>query len=163
MAVVEAINASFCRDTHLMHLIRLLSVISLNIKHSKTDQGRRGVRVVIGRTDDDICPIAPLLSYLVTRGNKPGALFLWADGSPLSKCKFVEEVRSALSKAGLPAGDYAGHSFQIGAATTAATVGIQDSAIQILGRWKSSCYQRYIRTAPQQLAEVSQKLAKCSI
>ena len=132
------------------------SVISLNIKHSK-------IKVVIGRTGDDICPIAALLSYLTIRGNKPGALFLGADGSPLLKCKFVEEVRSALTKAGLPAGDYAGHSFRIGVATTAATVGIQDSAIQILGRWKSSCYQRYIRTAPHQLAEVSKKLSKCSI
>ena len=83
------------------------SVISLNIKHSKTDQGRRGVRVVIGRTDDDIYPIAALLSYLVTRGNKPGALFLWVplyQNANLSR----KYVRSALSKAGLPARDYVG-------------------------------------------------------
>ena len=42
------------------------------------------------------------------------------------------------------------------------TVGIQDPAIQILGRWKCLSYQLYIRTAPHQLAEVSQKLSKCS-
>ena len=139
------------------------SIVSLNIKHSKTDQGRVGVKAVIGRTGDDICPVLALLSYLAKRGNKPGALFLWADGSPLSKSKFVEEVRLALNKAGLPAKDYAGHSFRIGAATSAATVGIQDSAIQILGRWKSSSYQLYIRSAPHQLAEVSQKLSRCVI
>ena len=139
------------------------SVVSLKIKHSKTDQGRMGVTVVIGKTGDDISPVSALLSYLVSRGTKPGALFLWANGSPLLKSKFVEEVRSALTKAGLPAKDYAGHSLRIGAATTAATVGIQDSAIQILGRWKSSSYQLYILPAPHQLAEVSQKLSKCSI
>ena len=66
------------------------SVISLNIKHSKTDQGRRGVRVVIGKTGDDICPVSALLSYLANRGTKPGALFLQADASPLSKSKLVE-------------------------------------------------------------------------
>ena len=93
--------------------------------------------MVIGKTGDDICPVSALLSYLVSRGTKPGTLFLWADGSPLSKSKFVEEVRSALTKAGPSAKDYAGHSFRIGAATTAATVGIQDSAIQILADGKA--------------------------
>ena len=119
--------------------------------------------MVSGKTGDDLCPVSALLSYLACRGIKPGALFTWADGFPLLKTKFVQAVRSALTKAGLHAKDYAGHSFRIGAATTAATVGIQDSAIHILGRWKSASYQLYIRTAPHQLAEVSQKLSKCSI
>ena len=66
----------------------------------------------------------------------------------------MEEVRSALTKASLPAQDYAGHSFQVEAATTVVTVGIQHSAIQTLGRWKNSSYQLYIRTAPQHLAAV---------
>ena len=139
------------------------SVISLKLKHSKTDQGRIGVKVVIGRTGDDICPVTALLAYLARRGPQPGALFICDDGSPLLKSRFVEEVRSALTKAGLPAQDYAGHSFRTGAATTAATVGIQDSAIQILGRWKSSSYQLYIRTAPQHLAAVSARLSSCRI
>ena len=100
------------------------SVISLKIKHPKTDQGRRGVTVVLEKTVDDLCLVSALLSYLASRGTKPGALFTWADEFPLSKTKFVEEVRSALTKAGLPTKDYAGHSCCIGAATTAATVGI---------------------------------------
>ena len=79
------------------------SVISLKIKCSKTDQGRRGVTVVIGETGDDIYPVSALLSYLVSRGTKPGALFLWTDRSLCQNQKFVEEVRSALIKAGLSA------------------------------------------------------------
>lgn len=79
---------------------------------------------VLGKTGDDLCPVSALLSYLAYRGTKPGALFTWADGSTLSKTKFVEAVRSALTKAGLPAKDYEGHSFRMGAATTAVTVGI---------------------------------------
>lgn len=61
------------------------TVISLNIKHSKTDQGRIGVKVVIGRTGDDICPVSALLTYLARRGSKPGALFICEDGSLLTK------------------------------------------------------------------------------
>ena len=141
----------------------LPSVISLNIKYSKTDQGRVGVRVMLGRTGDDLCPISALLNYLSRRGNNPGALFQWQDGTPLSKTKFVEATRQALTAAQLPAKDYAGHSFRIGAATTAAMAGLEDSAIQTLGRWKSSSYQLYIRMNPQQLAAMSSSLSKCSI
>ena len=61
------------------------SVISLNIKCSETDQGRLGCQVILGKTGDDLCPIMALLDYLTSRGDKPGALFQWQDGTPLSK------------------------------------------------------------------------------
>ena len=64
--------------------------------------------------------------------------FHWESGVPLSKASFVKHVRAALEEAGLPAKDYAGHSFRIGAATTAAVAGLEDSAIQTLGWWESS-------------------------
>ena len=128
------------------------SLISLNIKYSKTDQSRIGIRVVLGKTGDDLCPVSVLLQYLSRRGSKAGALFQWENRTPLSKIKFVEATRQALSAAHLPAKDYAGHSFRIGAATTAAMSGLEDSTIQTLGRWKSSSYQLYIQANPRQLA-----------
>ena len=139
------------------------SLISLNIKYSKTDQGRVGCQVVLGKTQDDLCPVTALLEYLARRGTSPGALFQWQDRTPLSKHRFVEEVRKALTAANLPAMEYAGHSFRIGAATTAAAVGLQDSAIQTLGRWRSDCYQLYIKSSPRHLAALSSSLSKSSI
>ena len=65
------------------------NVISLNIKQSKTNQFRKGVKVVIGWTNDDIYPVFALLSYLSCRGNFPGPLFCWHNKTPLSRTKFV--------------------------------------------------------------------------
>ena len=121
------------------------------------------MKIIIGKTDDDLCPVAALLTYLNVRGSHPGPVFVWKSGTPLSKIKFVEEVRLALEAAHLPAKDFAGHSFRIGAATTAASAGLSDSAIQTLGRWKSSAYLLYIRSEPKKLAKVSSAMSHCAI
>ena len=136
------------------------SIISLLIKRSKTDPAGQGVKVFIGRTGDDLCPVQALLDYLNVRGDAPGALFRWQDGSPLSQTRFVSAIRQVLSAANLPAEDFGGHSLRIGAATTAAAAGLDDSAIQSLGRWRSASYQLYIRRDPSNLAAMSSRLSK---
>ena len=110
------------------------STISIMLKYSKTDQFRKGVKLVMGRTNDDLYPVTVLLSYLLHRGNVPGLLFHWDNHTPISKQKFVEHVSRALLAANIPAHLYTGHRFRIGPATTAASAGIEDSTIQTLGR-----------------------------
>ena len=73
--------------------------------------------------------------------------------------RFVQ-VKSALTSVGVDASKYSGHSFRIGAATTA---GLEDTLIQTLGRWKSAAYLLYIRLPPSQLAEVSASLSRCEV
>ena len=118
---------------------------------------------MIGRTDDELCPVTALLTYLSHRGTSPGPLFRWHNNTPLSKTKFVNHVRLALLRANLPASKYAGQSFRIGAATTAASSGIEDSTIQTLGHWQSSSYLLYVRLDPCHMASLSSTLAKSSI
>ena len=66
--------------------------------------------------------------------------------------------RSALSKAGVDPSKFCGHSFRIGAATTAAANGVEDAIIKTLGRWRSLAYLDYVKIPRQQLAFYSRVL-----
>ena len=132
--------------------------IQVKIKASKTDPFRQGMLVYVGRTNKPLCPVSALLGYMVMRGKGPGPLFIFQDGKPLSRPRCVTEIKRALSAAGIDPKPYSGHSFRIGAAMTAAKQGVEDSTIKMLGRWKSSAYQRYIKTPREQLASISKKV-----
>ena len=95
------------------------STICLRIKASKTDPFRQGCEVFMGKTGDELCPVAAILAYLLVRGAVKGPLFQFADGKPLTRERFVERVREALRLAGVDHNSYSGHSFRAGAATTA--------------------------------------------
>ena len=137
------------------------TVMEIRVKASKTDPFRRGVNLYIGRTNNDLCPIAAMMAYLAIRGGSEGPLFRFKSGQPLTRERFVTKVREALSASGVDHSKYAGHSFRIGAATTAAQCGIADSTIQlVLGRWESSAYLLYIRTPRKTLADLSAVLSR---
>lgn len=130
-------------------------IFSVRIKQSKTDPFKIGVTIYLGRTDSTLCPVAALLSYLVLRGKGDGPLLRFQNGQPLTRTKLVSENRAALREAGLTPGNFCGHSFRIGAATTAAACGVPVDVIKMFGRWKSEAYQLYIRLPRAQLAGIS--------
>ena len=134
------------------------TVVRLHIKQSKTDPFRQGVNLFLGRTSTDLCPVAALLNYLVARGGEPGALFHFRDGRLLTRQRFVDAVKTALRHAGVEEEKYNSHSFRIGAATTAAANGLEDSIVQMLSRWKSLAYLRYVRIPRDRLASYSRLL-----
>ena len=138
------------------------SVFSLRVKQSKTDPFRLGVSVYIGATQSEICPVAALLDYLQVRHPNPGPLFVFQSGKPLSRSALVHHLQAALQQEGIPASNFKGHSFRIGAATTAARCGLEDSLIQTLGRWKSAAYLSYIRIPREQLVATSARLVAAS-
>ncbi|KAJ4918189.1 hypothetical protein JOQ06_014324 [Pogonophryne albipinna] len=53
----------------------------------------------------------------------------------------------------------ASHSFRIGAASTAARLGISDQTIQVLGRWSSQAYHTYIRNNLNDLRQAHAQLS----
>ena len=134
------------------------SVLRIRIKASKTDPFRKGVDVYLDRTNKELCPLEAILPYLAIRGDKQGFLFQFKDGRLLTKERFVSKVCELLQQSGVEPKNYAGHSFHIGAATTASHQEVSEATIKMLGRWESSAYLRYIKTPRVQLASISSRL-----
>ena len=128
----------------------------MNIKQSKTDIIRLGVKVGIGRTGSDLCPVAAILSYTALQGPGEDPLFHFHNGNPLTSQRPVTKMQEVLQKVGIDCSKHLRHSFRTGAATTAK--GIEDFLIKTMGRWESVGYQLYIRTPQVQLLSVSQAL-----
>ena len=112
----------------------------LLLRYSKMNMFGTEVSLYVGVTGCNLCPVAAMLSYLAARPSTPGSLFVYQNDRPLSHPWLVRAVQSALASAGVDTSRYSGHSFWIGAATTAAQAGLQDSLIQTLGRWRSSAF-----------------------
>ena len=136
------------------------SHLVVRLCRSKNDPFGAGTRLHLGATGHSLCPVSSMTGYLAIRPSEPGPLFLFRDGSTLSRTKLIQCLRQALSSVGVNCSCYSGHSFRIGAATTAARMGVSDSLIKTLGRWRSSAFMVYIRTPWQQLASVSSVLVE---
>ena len=134
------------------------SVMRVFLRKAKTDPFRKGIHNFLGRTDRTLCPVVAIMNYLSVRPPGEGSLLVLEDGSPLTKDLFVRKVRMALAESGIDQRLYAGHSFQIGAATAAAAVGIPAHTIKMLGRWSSGAYALYIHESRSSLASVSRRL-----
>jgi hypothetical protein len=115
----------------------------ITLPTSKTDPFRQGVQVVAPRVGGPECPYT--LLGRVTSSRPPSApLFSLQPSQPFTRVVFVSTLRRALLSLGLPADRYAGHSFRRGAATWAARNGVSNETIQLLGRWTSDCFRRYV-------------------
>ena len=113
----------------------------------------------MGVTKSELCPVTAVVNFMVVRSDSPGPLFKRSNGRFLTHQGFVSSLRAALVEAGYPAERYAGHSFRIGAATTASRCGLQDALIKTLGRWESAAYMSYIQTPPETLCAVARLLS----
>ena len=133
------------------------SSLRVCIKSSKTDPFRQGCFIYLGRGQAPVCPISAILAYLHRRAPSSGPLVIDTHGQPLTRSRPSSFIQSVLQIAGIPA-QFLGHSFRIGAATTAAQCGIPDHLIKTMGRWSSDAYQLYVRTPVDSILEVSGRL-----
>ena len=134
----------------------------IHLRFSKTDTAGAGADIILGSTGDSLCPVTALGNYLQVRPSGPGPLFVSSGGSPVARATFVAAVRAALLAAGLSAEGYAGHSFRIGAATSAARAGVPAHLIKAMGRWSSDAFMVYLRLPPETLAGIARQLSNPS-
>eukprot|EP00794_Sanderia_malayensis_P012898 gene12898-biopygen10284 len=157
----------FDKHCHLSHSdIKLLpnaqqpTHLRMDVKSSKIDPFRQGVSLVIGATNNSLCAVKALQCYLELSPFTSGPLFRYRSGQPLSRDTFTKDVRNLLSQCGFSSSEFAGHSFRIGAATSAAAAKMPSWLIKTLGRWTSDCYERYVRTPETVLLEASKNLSR---
>ena len=98
------------------------------------------------------------MKYLIVWGKQNGPLFLYPDGTKLTRPIFASALAAMLRKLNINPRHYNTHSFRIGAATSANQAGMSPLQIKALGRWRSEAYQRYIRLSPNQLASMTKSL-----
>ena len=113
------------------------------------------------RSHSPICPVTAIINYLWVRGSRLGPLFLCEKGMPLTREKFNGRLQTVLKKCDIP-DKYTLHSFRVGAATTAASLGFPEYLIKALGRWSSEAYKVYIKLPMEQLTLASRKMAGIS-
>ena len=97
------------------------------------------------RPENYLCPVKAIEEYLRLQNCPHGPLFRFKCGKPVSGFYFNSSLKSLLNFVGLDTNFYKGHSFRIGAATSAAAKGVPLALIQSMGRWKSNAFQHYIR------------------
>ena len=139
------------------------SSFNLQLKDSKTDIFRKGITIPYYATGKLACPVRLMKNHIDSRlksGAKAEApLFITAKGTVLDRQTFITTIKSTISELGLDPSTYNGHSFRIGAATTAAKVHIPDHLIKTLGRWSSDCYNRYIHIDRDHICQAQKQMA----
>jgi len=127
---------------------------SVTIRRSKTDQEGRGETVFLPETRTSLCPVSHLRAWLEAGNVTSGPLFRSVDrlgnvGPRLSDRSVASIVRQASKRAGLPEGQWSGHSLRAGFVTDLARRGASTRSIaRQTGHSPSSpVLHRYVRMA----------------
>lgn len=158
------VSGPFDPTIHLcvQDMVLVQDCVLLTLKCSKTDPFRQGVVIKLFRTNHSICPYNAAAKYMARRMSaKPSAsdpLFVNNVGQVLSRPMFIAMLKHILECINIDSSAYNGHSFRIGAATSAASVHLEDHMIKTLGRWSSDAYCRYIRTPVETIKAAQQAM-----
>ena len=158
-------NHSFDPQVHLTlsDVVFATDHVLLNIKASKTDPFRQGCKIPIYANGTEICPLKTLKKFILMRKCIGSGLqepfFLLPGGYALSRQVFLKLFNDACHASNISTVGISGHSFRIGAATTASEVHTPDYLVQTLGRWKSLSYTRYTRIPPSVISQTQRFIA----
>ena len=120
-------------------------MLRLTIRSYKHDQGKGPHTLFIAPLrGEGFCPVQAMLKFIKVRGDQQGPLFGWVTRG-VQQSTFRSWLKTCVCLCGLDPTRYKGHSFRIGAASSAAAQGCTETQIKALGRWNSDAFKRYIR------------------
>ena len=124
------------------------SSAKLFLPRSKTDQSARGADISFFTLPSPLCPVSALWHFARVRHAPTASPLFILDNGDFLTCEFTVGI---LLSAFPSTPNINTHSFRIGGASALADAGVPDYVIQILGRWSSDSFLRYIRTPPESL------------
>jgi len=135
-------SASFdpSRHTSLKDLRQYTHHFKFNLKWTKTDKSCRGQVILLPARRGPTHPYTALAKYLQSTHSYQSSmapLFLLRDGHYLTAKQFRFHLKHLLKRAGYYPNCYNTHSFQIGAATSAARAGVPTTPTQNTGKFLS--------------------------
>ena len=114
------------------------AMVSVHLRRSETDTFGEGVSILLRADWSKHLPSRRPFWGTWHSGQQPGPLFLYRDGSPLSRRRLMRRIAQVVESHGIDTAAYSRHSFRIGAAATIESMGFGDSYIQTLVRWRSN-------------------------
>lgn len=134
-----------------LHNRNYIDITIPHFKHSKSNNTT--LRICENSSNSQLCPYRSLLDYLNLRKHTSGLdpLLSFMDNAPVSRQYFTQQLNGVLSFCYLNLHRFYTHSFRIGAASTAATLGYSELQIQTMGRWHSSAFKKYVRIPTLQI------------
>ncbi|XP_048766991.2 uncharacterized protein LOC125674031 [Ostrea edulis] len=138
--VVQRSNVAFQFEGSLLKSVQIVLHHFKNQKHNNPF-----VITLVSSIDPTMCPVAALHRYLSHFKHSSGPLFQFIGENPVTYSYVSTQLYAAATFAGLNPKLYKGHSFRIGGATYATSLGYSENLIKQLGRWNSNAFRRYIR------------------
>ena len=103
----------------------------VTLKSSKTDRFSQRHSLVVAPCSSLLCPVSAMQQYFILAQLQPGPLFSFQSGRFLTRSAVTHLLRDSARSAGLPYKSLKGHSFRIGAASTAAAAGYQTGLLRV--------------------------------
>lgn len=134
---------------------------TLRLVGTKTDHERKGVELVFFRNNSKCCPFTAMVAFLSGRPStaRSAPLFVDAFARRIAQTWVISRLRTKLQAAGLRANLFSGISLRKGGAQMLLRLEANDKVIMGMGRWMSSCFNRYLRVDDVVVKEWQIKMA----
>lgn len=137
------LNSLLCED--VVQATPHASNVTLNVRGAKTAKAGVPQAVLLKTQPNLLCPVAAVRRCLTRMHSAKDALFGHGEMPRLNltRSRLVNKCAQVWVAHGFLG--LSGHSFRVGGASLRAALGVPHEDIKRLGRWKSDCYQLYLR------------------